>query len=101
MNIFHLLKQNSDLNKETVGTLTLKIARLERRLQLLNQQQLLSQPYPNHRVRLAQESYQVRFQLDRLRQYREKLLYHNSNGLKRRSPDGDSENPGKTSFSFN
>ena len=78
MNTFLLFEQNSDLNKETIGTLSLKITRLEHRLQLLNQQQLLSHPYPDHKVRLAQESCQVRFQLDRLKQYRQKLLDHNN-----------------------
>lgn len=102
MNAFPLLEQNSNLKMETIGTLNLKIARLERRLQLLNQQQLLSHPYPDHKVRLAQESYQVRFQLDCLKRYREKLLQDNDGScMNRRSLDGDFTNQGKTNFSFN
>lgn len=40
---------------ETLGTVNLKIARLERQLWTLHQQQLLSRPYPHHRAGLLQE----------------------------------------------
>ena len=101
MNDFNLFEQNSDLTIETIGTLNLKIERLEHRLQVLDQQQLLSQPYPDHKMHLAQESCRTRFKLDRLKQYREKLLHRDSDGLNRRSSDGDFKNPGKTAFSSN
>jgi coproporphyrinogen III oxidase-like Fe-S oxidoreductase len=58
---------------ETVGTLNLKIAQLERRLQLLQQQQRLSQVYPGHHAKLVQEDDQVRRQLQQLRQRRQSL----------------------------
>lgn len=40
---------------ETLGTVNLKIARLERQLWTLHQRQLLSRPYPHHRADLLQE----------------------------------------------
>ncbi|MFN8455169.1 MAG: hypothetical protein U0401_10970 [Anaerolineae bacterium] len=40
---------------ETMGTVNLKIARLERRLWTLQQQQLLSRPYPQRRADLLEE----------------------------------------------
>lgn len=40
---------------ETLGTVNLKIARLERQLWTLHQQQLLSRPYPHRRADLLQE----------------------------------------------
>ena len=102
MDTFPLLEQNSDLNIETIGTLNLKITRLERHLQLLNHQQVLSHPYPDHKVRLAQRACQVQYQLERLNHYREKLLRHNdSNCVNRSSLDGDLKDQGKTTFSFN
>lgn len=59
---------------ETVGTLNLKIAQLERRLQLLQQQQQLSRVYPGHYAKLVQEDDQVRRQLQQLLQRRQRLL---------------------------
>ena len=56
---------------ETIGTLNLKIARLKKRLNLLEQQQLLSRPYPYLQYKLMQQDKAVRFQLDQLLQYRE------------------------------
>ncbi len=41
--------------KETIGTLNLKIARLEQRLQVLKQQQWLSNAYPQHQTHLERE----------------------------------------------
>ncbi len=77
MNDFTLTEQNLELETETIGTLNLQIARLERYLHLLNQQQLLSQPYPDHKAALARKSYQAQFQLCCLKQRRQKLLDHN------------------------
>jgi DNA repair ATPase RecN len=58
---------------ETVGTLNLKIAQLEQRLQLLKQQQQLSRVYPTHHAKLVQEGDQVWQQLRQLRQRRQSL----------------------------
>ncbi len=59
---------------ETVGSLNLKIARLEQRLQLVESQQYLSQPYPQHKNKLVQEAMRLKFQLQQLMQYRETFL---------------------------
>lgn len=48
---------------ETLGTVNLKIARLERQLWTLHQQQLLSRPYPHHRADLLQEYRRTESQL--------------------------------------
>lgn len=77
MDTIVLLERNSELNLETIGTLTLKITRLEHRLQLLNRQQILSRPYPDHKARLAEKCSQVRSQLDRLKQYHRQLSDRN------------------------
>ena len=58
---------------ETAGTLDLKIAQLEGRLQLLKQQQQLSGAYPAHHAKLVQEDDQVGQQLQQLRQRRQRL----------------------------
>jgi len=55
--------ENSEFQMvETTGTLNLKIAQLERRLQLLRKQQLLSQAYPIHQARLFEEGFRVQRQ---------------------------------------
>ena len=59
---------------ETIGTVTLKIDRLKQRVRLLEQQQYLSWPYPEHKQQLIKEGSQVRTQLYLLLQYREELL---------------------------
>jgi hypothetical protein len=59
---------------ETMGTVTLKIDRLKQHLKLLEQQQNLSWPYPQHKQNLIKESSKVRTQLYLLLQYREELL---------------------------
>ena len=56
---------------ETLGTINLKIARLEQRLQVVKHQQDLSQPYPYHKNQLIQQARQLQFQLQQLTQYRE------------------------------
>ena len=58
---------------ETAGTLDLKIAQLEQRLRLLQQQQLLSRVYPTHQAKLIKESFQVERQLQQLIQRRRLL----------------------------
>jgi len=59
---------------ETIGTVTLKIDRLKQRLRLLEQQQKLSWPYPQHKQNLIRESSKVRSQLYLLLQYQDELL---------------------------
>jgi len=58
---------------ETIGTVTLKIDRLKQRLKVLEQQQYLSWPYPQHKQKLVRESSKIRRQLRRLIQYKEEL----------------------------
>jgi len=58
---------------ETIGTITLKIDRLKQRLRVLEQQQHLSWPYPQHRQSLSRESAIVRMQLQQLILYKEEL----------------------------
>ena len=58
---------------ETIGTVTLKIDRLKQRLRVLEQQQYLSWPYPQHKEKLIQESSKVQTQLYLLLQYKEQL----------------------------
>lgn len=59
---------------ETIGTLDLKIARLENLLKVLRQQQFLSLAYPQHRASLIEQDQQIQFQLQGLRQHRESVL---------------------------
>lgn len=56
--------------RETVGTINLKIARLERYLNQLEQQQALSSGYPNHKARLMQKKLYAELQLQQLFQSR-------------------------------
>lgn len=60
--------------QETVGTLNLKIARLEGYLKVLQQQLDLSDNYPTCKARLTQKDLQLRYQLRQLIQDRQKLL---------------------------
>ena len=60
--------------QETLGTLELKIARLERYLAILKQQQSLSRPYPDHEAQLAVEYLQLQSLLEQLIQRRQKYL---------------------------
>ena len=102
MNTKHIFEPNLNLNIETIGTLNLKITRLERRLHVLEQQQLLSDPYPDHKVRLAQKSCQMQSELDYLKEYRQMLLHQGGcRCMNRRSHDGGFRNQGKTNFAFN
>ena len=55
-------------SRVSAGELQLKIAQLERRLKILEQQQVLSRPYPGLRAKLVERLLQVRFKLARLRQ---------------------------------
>lgn len=59
--------------QETIGTLDLKIARLEHLLKVLRQQQVLSVAYPQHRANLIEQERQIQLQLQGLRQYRKSV----------------------------
>lgn len=56
--------------EETVGTLNLKIAQLEQKLQLLQKQRLLSRPYPQRLAHLSLQEFQTQAQLQRLLEQR-------------------------------
>ena len=73
---------------ETVGTLNLKIARLMQRLKVLEEQQAMSQTYPQHLRKLIQEGLAVQFQLRQLIQYRAELLSQLNYKLNRSFPNG-------------
>ena len=59
---------------ETMGLLDLKIAKLEYRLKVLQQQQILSRAYPLHQAKLIEEDCRVQQQLHQLMQLRQTLL---------------------------
>ncbi|GIK41651.1 MAG: hypothetical protein BroJett011_54840 [Chloroflexota bacterium] len=59
---------------ETIGTLELKIARLEQRLAVIRQQQRLSQPYPEHRAALLSEDRHLQTVLSQLNRRRQEVL---------------------------
>ncbi len=60
---------------ETLGTLELKIFRLQHQLKVLQQQQQLCAAYPDYQAHLAQKMLRVQSQLTELVQYREELSY--------------------------
>jgi hypothetical protein len=59
---------------ETVGTLNLKIARLQIHLRDLEQRQVLSRPYPQLYVELWQQKVKAQSLLLFMQRYRENLL---------------------------
>jgi len=59
---------------ETLGTLDLKIARLEQYLKILKQQQRLSSAYPTHEAQLTLEYLRLQAVLDQLLQRRQEFL---------------------------
>ena len=59
---------------ETLGTLDLKIARLEQRLAVLRQQQRLSSVYPDHEAALVREYRQLQILLGQLSERRQEFL---------------------------
>ena len=63
---------------ETLGTLNLKIARLEQWLKVLEQQQAMSQAYPDCQARLTQQHACLQLQLQHLVQYRRDLISEKS-----------------------
>lgn len=58
---------------ETLGTLNLKIARLEQGLKVLEQQQAMSRAYPDCQARLARQYACLQSQLWRLVRHRRHL----------------------------
>ena len=59
---------------ETVGTLDLKIARLEQSLKLLKKRWRLSLTYPDYQARLVLEVGELEYQLYQLKKYRNEIL---------------------------
>jgi hypothetical protein len=60
--------------EETVGTLDLKIARLEQQLKIIRHQQILSSVYRDYKLRLIEKDSELQAKLDQLINYREQLL---------------------------
>lgn len=60
--------------EETIGTLSLKIARIEHRLRVLKQQQVLSSAYPDHQAKLMIEVLTMQTQLNDMTRIREQVL---------------------------
>ncbi|MBE7557010.1 MAG: hypothetical protein HS126_38720 [Anaerolineales bacterium] len=58
---------------ETIGTLELKIARLEQRLVVIRQRQRLSQAYPEHRAALLSEDRHLQAVLSLLNRRRQEF----------------------------
>ena len=52
----------------TQGQLELQVARLQQLLKLVEKQQLLSKPYPQHKARLIERHLEIQRQLQQLRQ---------------------------------
>ena len=73
---------------ETIGTLNLKIARLQQHLRVLDEQQRLSQPYPQHRRGLIQEGFKLRAELSALLQQRDELIQQVTASISERLSDG-------------
>lgn len=59
--------------QETIGLLDLKIARLRRRLEVLQQEITLSDPYPQHKADLFEKDLKLRLELYRLFQKRQEM----------------------------
>ena len=66
--------------QETVGTLDLKIARLEHHIKVLHQQKNLGSAYPDFYNTLTEKYNQLQDQLAQLAQCREYLMYCNGVG---------------------
>lgn len=59
---------------ETIGTLALRIARLEQRLTVIRQQQRLSQTYPEYRAALLREDHNLQSVLRHLNQRHQEFI---------------------------
>lgn len=67
----------NSFTQEPVGILNLKIAQLERHLKLLEQQQMMSGPYPDYKAKLIQKKMWVQTQLEQLLRYQLAEQQHN------------------------
>jgi hypothetical protein len=76
--------------QETVGTLNLKIAQLEQRLQVLKQQQFMSQTYPDFTATLSRKKLELQTQLGQLLKARDELLQQATKFSSERSFSGNS-----------
>jgi hypothetical protein len=74
---------------ETSGTLSLKIARLQQYLAILQQQQRLSTAYPEYQSNLIQKKMLVEHQLEQLMRNREELQYHVAGTVQKGAVDGE------------
>lgn len=59
---------------ETLGTLNLKIARLEHYLTVLKQQQMMSSAYPDHEAQLTLEQLRIQTLLHQLIERQQEFL---------------------------
>jgi hypothetical protein len=76
--------------QETIGTLNLKIARLEQHLKVLKQQQFLSHTYPDYKANLVRKAQELQTQLKQLVKSRDELLQHLGKFSSERSFSGNS-----------
>lgn len=60
--------------EETVGTVSLKIARLENELRLLREKLHLSRAYPDFQAKLALQEATARLQLSRMLEVRDQFI---------------------------
>ncbi|MCB0168207.1 MAG: hypothetical protein KDI79_28525 [Anaerolineae bacterium] len=60
--------------EETVGTVSLKIARLENELKLLSVKQHLSSSYPDYQAKLALQEASARLQLSLMMEVRDQFM---------------------------
>jgi hypothetical protein len=77
--------------QETLGTLNLKIARLEQHLKVLRQQQILSSAYPDYQANLARKELALRTYLNQLIVSRDLFLQRAGQSIVGRSPNGKGE----------
>lgn len=61
--------------KETVGTVSLKIARLENKLKVLSTQKQLSSCYPDYQAKLTSTELATQLQLSQMIEFRDKVLH--------------------------
>jgi hypothetical protein len=82
---------------ETIGTLNLKIARMQHQLAILQQQQSLGRAYPDFQITLRQKMTELENQLRQLIQRREELGDDVAQDTQKGIFNGD-QRPGPESF---
>ena len=82
---------------ETIGTLNLKIARLQHQLAILEQQQNLGRAYPDFQVVLRRKMTEIEHQLRQLIQSREELSGYVAQNTQKGIFNGD-QRPGPESI---